>query len=101
MEENIDLSAEEKWFEKLNVFCKYLEVHNKLPSPCSQSGRWLTYQKKAFSQNIDECKGLLQNPSIHKAFVSLRQEFPHLLMSEKEQWENSFLYKTIYDLVGF
>lgn len=100
MEENNNLSAEEKWFEKLSDLRMYLELNNKLPSPCSQLGRWLSYQNKAVCPNIDRCRGLLQVPLVYEAFDSLRQEFPHLFMSEKEQWENSFFYKILCGLLG-
>ena len=92
---------EDKWFERLTQLHSFLKTHNRLPSPCSQLGRWLNLQIKAFNVDLESCKGPLQIPSIYKAFYLLRQEYFFLFMTEREQWENTFFSKFLREVLGF
>lgn len=101
MEESTNTLRTDKWFERLDQLRSFLQMHKCLPSPCSELGRWISLQQRAFDVDILHCKGLLQTSSVNEAFCLLRQEYYYLFMTEKEQWENTFFSKLWREVLGF
>lgn len=86
---NDTISREKKWFLKLSSLRSHLEFTNRLPKQCSELGRWINNQIKAFDIEISNCKGLLVNKTVHLAFCSLRKDYSHIFLTVEEKWENN------------
>jgi superfamily II DNA or RNA helicase len=82
------LSNEENWFENKNKVEEYIQQHNELPSQHSKDtnikslGLWISTQKKNYKKNVE----IMNNEEIRKGWESLIEKYPHLFLSNEENW---------------
>ena len=79
------LSNEDQWHNTLNELREYIIQHDTLPIAKTKLGRWISNQKTNYSKN----KTIMKQPQIHQAWEELMNEYPHLFLSNKQQWHNT------------
>jgi superfamily II DNA or RNA helicase len=96
--EYLFMSNYDKWYDKLDKTCKYIQENNKLPSKDDQNeyikslGIWVSRQK----QNYDNGENIMQDLRIKQKWEEFSSSYQNLFMSNYDKWHDTIYKIQIY-----